>query len=182
MLVQVRASDLVPLSEAERRRAVAYALVHSLAHLALRDEASMDSFVPALKHFDRFLDGSSTRERLGVPADMPIPSVETPRPDEDGGDEEDEDEDPREIVTLTVEYALEGWGSPEDLEKRHKIEGLLHAALWKWGAGYVDGGEIGSGSMSVFCGTRDPEYAEEIIRDTLANASLDEGARIFLEE
>ena len=55
------------------------------------------------------------------------------------------------FVQLQVQWQVQGWGSTADLEFRHQVEDDLDACL-KWtGNGCCDGGDIGSGTLNVFC-------------------------------
>jgi hypothetical protein len=61
-------------------------------------------------------------------------------------------DDPR---TLIIEYRLESWGEPGDVERRGKIEDRMNELLGWTGLGHCDGGSIGSGSMDL----RDSPFA-----------------------
>jgi len=47
---------------------------------------------------------------------------------------------------LEVECKIEGFGTVSDLDKRHKLEGVLNELLGWTGLGHVDGSSIGSGT------------------------------------
>lgn len=53
--------------------------------------------------------------------------------------------------TVLVQYQVDGFGTPKDLDKRYAIEDLLNEALGWTGNGRCDGGDIGSGTMNVCC-------------------------------
>ena len=83
--------------------------------------------------------------------------------------------------TLVVQYRIEGWGSPQDLGRRHAIETLLDEHLRSMKIGYCDGGDIGGGTMNVFLYVTSPRRAAKSIVDTLDRAGLIDGATIALE-
>jgi hypothetical protein len=70
--------------------------------------------------------------------------------------------------TLVVEYALDGWGDDSDVEKRHALEDALDQVLRQAGLGLCDGGEIGSGSMQVFCPVFDYAKSKAAVGPVLA--------------
>ncbi|MFT4975658.1 MAG: hypothetical protein ACI8S6_001545 [Myxococcota bacterium] len=80
--------------------------------------------------------------------------------------------------TLMIQQALEGWGSDEDLRRRHTIESLLTNALLSLGFGTIDGGDIGSGKMTVFASVIRPEQAAECCVSALREAKLLDGVVI----
>jgi len=77
--------------------------------------------------------------------------------------------------TLMIQYGLDGWGSDADLERRHKVESLLTNALVSFGYGTVDGGDIGSGKMTVFAFVVDAAAAAACCVDALREAALLDG-------
>jgi hypothetical protein len=54
-----------------------------------------------------------------------------------------------------------------DLDHRHALEDLLNNELGWLGLGYCDGGEIGSGSMEVFCRVVNRRFAVEAVMPIL---------------
>ena len=52
---------------------------------------------------------------------------------------------------LIVQYRIEGHGRDTDHDKRVAVENLLGEFLEDADLGYCDGGDIGSGTMNVFC-------------------------------
>lgn len=52
---------------------------------------------------------------------------------------------------LEIEYKIDGFGTEQDLEKRHRLEGKMNEVLGWTGLGHTDGGSIGSGTMEVGC-------------------------------
>jgi hypothetical protein len=86
-----------------------------------------------------------------------------------------------EEVTLLVQYEVNGWGTAEDLEKRHAVENLLNEGLGWTGNGNCDGGDIGSGTMNVCSLVVNPYLASNTIIEELRKNSLLEGAVIAIE-
>ncbi len=70
----------------------------------------------------------------------------------------------------------------DDLDKREKVEQCMNECLgWK-GFGFCDGGDIGSGTMNVFCLVVDPKKAApHVVEEPTANASID-GAVVAIGE
>lgn len=85
------------------------------------------------------------------------------------------------LFAVAIQYQLNNWGSSADLEKRHKIEELLDDRLGWTGLGHCTGGEIGSGSMDIFCGVVDPFVALEAILATLRQNDFLEGAVVAVK-
>jgi len=80
--------------------------------------------------------------------------------------------------TVIVQYKTQGWGSPEDLQKRHRVEGILNESLGWTGNGHCDGGDIGSGTINVYALVVDPYLAKNAIVAALKEDGLLEGALI----
>lgn len=80
-----------------------------------------------------------------------------------------------------VEYAVEGMGTPDDVEKRHRLESRLNETLGWTGLGACDGGSIGSGSMEVCNFVVDFEVAKAVIEKDLAGTEFANYTRIFDE-
>lgn len=86
-------------------------------------------------------------------------------------------------VTLLVEYAIDGMGTKDDINKRHKLEDRLNETLGWTGLGMCDGGSIGSGTMEVCCFVVDFETARQVIADDLADSKkFADYTRIFDED
>ena len=86
-----------------------------------------------------------------------------------------------EEVTLLVQYELEGWGTAEDLHKRHAVENLLNEGLGWTGNGKCDGGDIGSGTMNVCSLVVNPYIASNTVIQELRKNNLLEAAVIAIE-
>lgn len=93
----------------------------------------------------------------------------------DGYAEFDEDE----IAFLEVEYKIDGFGSEQDLDKRHRLEDHLNELLGWTGLGHVDGGSIGSGTMEAGCMVVDFEIAKKVIEDNLKGTEFGDYSRIY---
>ncbi|MBV9850881.1 MAG: hypothetical protein JO250_14510 [Armatimonadetes bacterium] len=52
--------------------------------------------------------------------------------------------------SLVVQFRTEGWGSVDDLDRRHRLEDVLDARLRADGNGECDGGDIGSGTVNIY--------------------------------
>jgi hypothetical protein len=82
---------------------------------------------------------------------------------------------------LLIEYAVNGFGTPDDLEKRHELEERMNETLGWTGLGHCDGGSIGSGTMEICCFVVDFEIARRVIADNLAGTRFADYSRIFDE-
>ncbi|WP_316845816.1 hypothetical protein [Pedobacter psychrodurus] len=80
---------------------------------------------------------------------------------------------------LEVEYIVDGFGTDEDLDKRHRLEDHLDELLGWTGLGHVDGGSIGSGTMEAGCRVVDFDIAKKVIEENLKNTEFANYSRIF---
>jgi len=71
------------------------------------------------------------------------------------------------ISFLEIEYKIEGFGTDDDLDKRHRLEARMDQTLGWTGLGHTDGGSIGSGNMEVGCLVVDFEIAKKVIEQYL---------------
>lgn len=85
-------------------------------------------------------------------------------------------------AVLLVEYAVDGFGTEADLEKRHALEDRLNETLGWAGVGHCDGGSIGSGTMEACCYVVDFDIAREVIERDLAGTRFADYARICDED
>ena len=85
-------------------------------------------------------------------------------------------------VTLLIEYAVDGFGTPADVKKRHSLEDRMNETLGWTGLGNCDGGSIGSGTMEVCCFVADFEMAKRIIEADLAGTKFANFTRIYQED
>jgi len=82
---------------------------------------------------------------------------------------------------LLVEYRIDGFGTPNDLEKRHKLEDRLNETLGWTGIGHADGGSIGSGTKAVACVVVDADAAKNTIESDLRNTPFGDYLRLYVE-
>ena len=82
---------------------------------------------------------------------------------------------------LLIEYAIEGMGTMEDLDKRHSLEDRMNETLGWTGMGNCDGGSIGSGTMEACCYVVDFETAKDVIIRDLRGTPFDDYSRIYNE-
>lgn len=93
----------------------------------------------------------------------------------DGYAEFDEDK----LSFLEIEYKIDGFGTQQDLEKRHRLENKLDGILGWTGLGHTDGGSIGSGTMEAGCMVVDFEIAKKVIEVNLKNTEFADYSRIY---
>ena len=94
-----------------------------------------------------------------------------------GYEEIDADDEKR----LIVEYAVQGMGTPSDLEKQRRLEDHLNDLLGWTGLGNCDGGSIGSGTMEVCCYVVDFDQSKALIEENLKGTGFGNYARIYDE-
>jgi hypothetical protein len=83
---------------------------------------------------------------------------------------------------VLVEYAIVGMGTPQDLEKRHRLQARMDETLGWTGLGHCDGGSIGSGTMEVCCLVVDFVIAARVIEEDLRGTEFSNFTRIFRED
>jgi hypothetical protein len=83
------------------------------------------------------------------------------------------------LVFLEVEYVIDGFGTEEDLDKRHRLEERLNELLGWTGLGHVDGGSIGSGTMEAGCVVVEFDMAKRAIEEDLKDTESSNYSRIF---
>ena len=86
------------------------------------------------------------------------------------------------FVPIEIEYAIEGMGTEDDLNKRHSLEERLGETLGWTGLGSCDGGSIGSGTMEAGCYVVDFDLAKKVIEDDLKDTEYANYTRIFNPE
>lgn len=84
--------------------------------------------------------------------------------------------------TLMVEYSVDGFGTPQDLEKRARLQDRLNETLGWTGLGHCDGGSIGSDTMEVCNYVVDFEVARRIIEKDLVGTEFENFTRIYDED
>ncbi|AGP76879.1 hypothetical protein I633_02885 [Alteromonas mediterranea 615] len=87
-----------------------------------------------------------------------------------------------EEYTLLIEYEVEGMGTKEDVEKRHRLQDRMNETLGWAGLGHCDGGSIGSGTMEVCNYVVDFEVAKSVIEQNLKDTEFENYTRIYDEE
>lgn len=87
--------------------------------------------------------------------------------------------DENRLSYLEIEYIIEGFGTEEDLDKRHRLEEIMDEVLGWTGLGHTDGGSIGSGTMEVGCIVVDYEIAKKVIEENLKNTEFSNFSRIY---
>ena len=85
-------------------------------------------------------------------------------------------------TTLLIEYSVDGFGTPNDLKKRHDLEDRMNETLGWTGLGHCDGGSIGSGTMEVCCFVADFDVAKRVIKADLAGTEFGNFTRIYSED
>ena len=80
---------------------------------------------------------------------------------------------------LEIEQVVDGFGTEEDLDKRHRLEEVMDEFLGWNGLGYCDGGSIGSGTMEVGCVVVDFDTAKRAIGEHLKGTKYADYSRIF---
>ncbi len=80
---------------------------------------------------------------------------------------------------LEIEYIVDGFGTDQDLEKRHRLEEKMDEVLGWTGLGHTDGGSIGSGTMEVGCVVVDFDIAKNVIEESLKGTEFNNYSRIY---
>ena len=84
--------------------------------------------------------------------------------------------------TLLIEYAVEGMGTVDDVDKRHRLEDRMNETLGWTGLGNCDGGSIGSGTMEVCNFVVNFEVAKTAIENDLKDTEFENYTRIYDED
>jgi hypothetical protein len=82
------------------------------------------------------------------------------------------------LRSIIIQYKIDGHGTAADLDKRIAIEELMNERLGWTGLGHCDGGDIGAGTMNIFCYVADARIAESVIVRELRTQGFLEGALI----
>lgn len=85
-----------------------------------------------------------------------------------------------ELFQLIVQFRIDGMGTSDNLEQRYKVEEVLNQCLGWTGLGFCDGGDIGSGTMNVFCFVVDSGRAIPVVTAELSSIGLLDHATIAL--
>ncbi len=86
------------------------------------------------------------------------------------------------LERLLIEYTVDGMGTPEDVDKRHRLEDRMNETLGWTGLGHCDGGSIGSGTMEVCCFVVDFDLASKVVAADLTGTEFADFTRIYKEE
>ncbi len=89
--------------------------------------------------------------------------------------------DEEDLVTLLIEFQVDEMGTPEDVDKRTRLQSKMDETLGWTGLGHCDGGSIGSGTMEVCCFVVDFAVAKKVIEKDLADTEFSNYTRIFDE-
>lgn len=96
----------------------------------------------------------------------------------EGYTEFDEDK----VSLLEIEYNIDGSGTKQDLDKRHRLEKKMDEILGWVGLGHTDGGSIGSGTMEVSCVVVDFDIAKRMIEEKLKDTEFGDYTSIFKKD
>lgn len=80
---------------------------------------------------------------------------------------------------FVVEYAVDGFGTEDDLAKRDRLEEKLNELLGWTGLGHIDGASIGTGTMEVDGATVDFAIAKAVIEKDLKDTEFGDFTRIY---
>ncbi|NVJ04114.1 hypothetical protein HUW63_02495 [Myxococcus sp. AM001] len=84
------------------------------------------------------------------------------------------------MMTLIVQYTVEGKGTGHDVEKRVAVEELLTDALGWTGNGEVEGGELQEQQLRVYCRVMDADAGVRTAVEALDAEDLLEGATLLI--
>ena len=80
-----------------------------------------------------------------------------------------------------IEFEVDGMGSPEDVDRRHRLQDRMSETLGWTGLGMCDGGSIGSGTMEVCCFVVDFDVAKKVVESDLKRTEFSDYTRIYNE-
>lgn len=89
--------------------------------------------------------------------------------------------EPEAHFTLLIEYTVDGMGTRQDVDKRHRLEERMNETLGWTGLGACDGGSIGRGTMEVCNFVVDFALAKAVIEQDLSGTEFANYTRIFDE-
>jgi hypothetical protein len=84
----------------------------------------------------------------------------------------------KELHSVVIQYKVAGRGTVNDHDRRVRVEERMNECLGWSGLGHCDGGDMGSGTMNVFCYVVDAAIAEKVIVKDLKEHALLDGAVI----
>ncbi len=83
---------------------------------------------------------------------------------------------------LLIEYIVDGFGTEEELQKRHSLQDLMNDVIGWTGLGHCDGGSSGSGFMEVCCFVVDFDVAKRVVSEQLKGTVFSDYSRIYIEQ
>lgn len=86
------------------------------------------------------------------------------------------------LTDVVIQYQIDGFGAEHDLNERVQIQNLVDQCLGWTGNGHCDGGDIGSGTMNIFCYVIAVEKAIATVKEELEKHSYLNGAVIAIEK
>ena len=86
---------------------------------------------------------------------------------------------PSRHTTLVVEFDIDGFGTGDDLDRRHMLEEQLDQLVGWLGLGHCDGGSIGSGTMEIFLEVVNYTIAHEALESRMAEIAPGVPFRIY---
>lgn len=96
----------------------------------------------------------------------------------DGFAEVDEDD----LDEIIVQYQIVGFGTAEDLDRRVAIENYLNGEIGWLGAGHLDGGDIGSGTINIFLYVVHAGIVGPCVIELLRKGSFLDGATVAVRK
>ncbi len=82
---------------------------------------------------------------------------------------------------LLVEYSVKGMGTPEDIDKRTRLQDKADQILGWTGLGHCDGGSIGSNTMEICCYVVNFDMAKQVFEKALEGTEFADYSRIYNE-
>lgn len=86
------------------------------------------------------------------------------------------------VYALIIEYEIDGFGTVEDLDKRHRLQARMDETLGWTGLGHCDGGSIGSGTMETCNYVVDYGLAKHVVESDLKGTEFANYSRIYRED
>jgi len=120
--------------------------------------------------------GESREHKLPKNAEEEQAILDVLRPSADDGFRPIED-----LTVLLIEYAVDGFGTNQDLDKRYALQDRMDETLGWTALGHCDGGSIGSGTMEVCCFVVDFDIAKGVIEADLKGTEFGDFTRIYRE-
>ncbi len=84
---------------------------------------------------------------------------------------------------LMIQFAQsDSFDADDDLEFRREVEALADTCLRQANEGHCDGGDIGSGTVNVFCTVGDGQRACDLVVNALESAGLEGAVIAFVDD